>query len=125
MKKGSDSKRELALLQERKKLGLLEDLKEVGGPFTSAEQVDNYLSVATLEEKEKKKRMKMEIQFSRESTTLLPKVDPLFRIRKTLPSGKQRDKTSSEFGDSLKVLLGKKCDRRGFDYGKFKQSLEN
>ena len=72
----------------------------------------------------KKKRMKMEIQYARDSTTLLPKVDPLFRIKKTLLSGKQRDKNSIEFGDSLLVLLGKKGDRAGFYYGKFKQSLD-
>lgn len=124
MRQGSDSKREMAIIQEQKKLGLLEELKEAGGPFTSAEQVEDYL-VTTLEEKVKKKRMKMEIQYARDSTTLLPKVDPLFRIRKTLPSGKQRDKTAMEFGDSLKVLLGKKGDRQGLDYAKFQESLDN
>ena len=124
MRQGSDSKREMAIIQEQKKLGLLEELKEAGGPFTSAEQVEAYL-VMTLEEKKKKKRMKMEIQYARDSTTLLPKVDPLFRIRKILPSGQQRDKTAIEFGDSLKVLLGKKGDRQGLDYAKFKESLDN
>ena len=68
--------------------------------------------------------MKMEIQYARDTSTLLPKVDPLFRIRKTLPSGKQRDKTSTEFGEALKVLLGKKGDRVGLDYSKFMESLE-
>jgi hypothetical protein len=124
MSQGSDSKREMALIQEQKKLGLLEELKEAGGPFTSAEEVEAYL-LTTLPEKEKKKRMKAEIQYARDSTTLLPKVDPLFRIRKTLPSGRQRDKTAEEFGDCLKVLLGKKGDRQGLDYAKFQASLEN
>ena len=106
MRQGSYSKRELALIQERQKLCTLEELKESGGPFTSAEQVDAFLLIPGLEERMKKKRMKMEIQYARDSTPLLPKVDPMFRIGKTLPNEKQREKTSIEFGDSLMVLLG-------------------
>ena len=131
MKEGSDEKRETAIMNERKKLGMLEELKSGGGPITSAEEVDAFLATApatatatAMDEKKKKQRMKMEIQYARDTSTLLPKVDPLFRIRKTLPSGKQRDKTSTEFGEALKVLLGKKGDRVGLDYSKFMESLE-
>lgn len=56
MRKGSVDKREMAQMQERKKLGLLEDLKQVGGPFTSAEQVENFLATSN-DEKEKRKRL--------------------------------------------------------------------
>ncbi|MDP6845280.1 MAG: hypothetical protein QF722_07025, partial [Candidatus Thalassarchaeaceae archaeon] len=43
VKKGSDEKREDALIQERKRTAILQKLKEQGGPFTSAEEVDDYL----------------------------------------------------------------------------------
>ena len=125
MKRGSDERRETALIQERKKLSMLEELKEGGGPFTSAEEVGAFLDDTTRDEKKKKKRMKLEIQYARDTSTLLPKVDPLFRIRKTMANGKQRDKTSTEFGGAMKVLLGKKEDRKGLEYSKFKESLEN
>ena len=124
MRKGSDEKREIALIQERKKLSMLEELKECGGPFTSAEEVDVFLSNTTQDEKKKKKRMKVEIQYARDTSTLLPKVDPLFRIRMTMANGKQRDKTSTEFGGAMKVLLGKKEDRKSLDYSKFQESLD-
>ena len=124
MKRGSDERRETALIQERKKLSMLEELKEGGGPFTSAEEVGAFLDDTTQDEKKKKKRMKLEIQYARDTSTLLPKVDPLFRIRKTMANGKQRDKTSTEFGGAMKVLLGKKEDRKGLEYSKFKESLE-
>ena len=52
MKKCSDEKREIALQQEQKKLGLLE---EKGGPFTSAEQVETFPE-SPLDEKDKKKK---------------------------------------------------------------------
>jgi hypothetical protein len=124
MRKGSDEKREIALIQERKKLSMLEELKECGGPFTSAEEVDVFLANTTQDEKKKKKRMKVEIQYARDTSTLLPKVDPLFRIRMTMANGKQRDKTSTEFGGAMKVLLGKKEDRKSLEYSKFQESLE-
>ena len=44
MRNGSDEKREEALVQERKRIVSLQKLKEQGGPFTSAEEVDYYLS---------------------------------------------------------------------------------
>ena len=49
----------------------------------------------------------MELQFARDSSTLLPKVDPIFRVQITVPeTGKRRQKTPGEFGAALKVLLG-------------------
>ena len=96
MREGSDSKREIAMLQERKKLGLVEELKDSGGPFTSSEQVDSLQTMANLDERKRKTRMKLEIQYARDTSTLLPKVDPIFWIRKNLANGKQRDKTSAE-----------------------------
>ena len=58
MNKGSDEKREEAMVYELKKIASLQKLKEQGGPFTSAEEVDAYL--ADLDDanmKEKQKRM--------------------------------------------------------------------
>ena len=42
---------------------------------------------------------------------LLPKVDPLFKIRKVDLKGKQRDKMAT----AVAVLLGRKADRRAMD----------
>ena len=93
-------------------------------PFTSAEEVDAYL--ADLDDanmKEKQKRMKLEISYARDTSTLLPKVDPLFKIRKVDVKGKQRDKTAVEFGEALTILLGRKADRRAMDYSTFRDCL--
>ena len=38
-KEDADTKREVALMQERKRLSLLEQLKAIQGPFTNAEEV--------------------------------------------------------------------------------------
>ena len=125
MKKGSDEKREVALVQERKKLDSLEKLKEFGGPFTSAEEVEAYLvDIGPVNMKVKQGRMKREMQYARDTSTLLPKVDPLFRIQKTEANGKRRDKTAQEFGEALMVFLGKRGDRKALDYTTFRTGLD-
>ena len=73
---------------------------EAGGP--SSEQVYIFLTMtmANCDERKRKRRMKLEIQYARGTSTLLPKVDPIFWIHKTLTNGKQRDKTSAELKSS-------------------------
>eukprot|EP00731_Ephydatia_muelleri_P017622 Em0010g720a len=76
----STEKQEMAQRQERKRLDMLNSLKSLTGPFTDAVEVVKYLAEPTLSEKVKQQRLKLEVEFAKESTTLLPKVDPLFRI---------------------------------------------
>ena len=66
----------------------------------------------------------MEIQFARDSSTLLPKTDPIFKIQITIPeTGKRRQKTPSEFGFALKSLLGKRSNRAIIEYSSFQDTL--
>ena len=74
--------------------------------------------------KAEQKRLKMEIQFARESSTLLPSVDPLFKIMVKQPNGKRRMKTAIEFGEDLASFLGKKSDRTILEYRNFQDSLD-
>ena len=94
---GANEKVICAQTKERKRLDMLEKLKLVGGPFTDADSVQTFLDIPenVLGDKEKQKRLKLEMQFSRESSTTLPRVDPIFRIQVTLPNKKRRDKTSA------------------------------
>ena len=120
---GANERQLVAQAKERKRLDLLDNLKEMGGPFTSAEQVQMFLDQEYILEREKQKRMKKEVQFARMSSTTLPSNDPLFKIQVSLPTGKRRDKTAKEFGDSLMVFLGKKSDSNIMDYNIFRSSL--
>ena len=124
VKKGSDEKREAAMVQERKKLGSLEKLKEMGGPFTSADEVDAYLAdLGKNNMKEKQRRMKLEVQYARDTSTLLPKADPLFKIMKMDVKGNQRDKNALEFGEALVVFLRRRGDRKSMEYTTFQECL--
>ena len=77
--KGSDEKQEIAKQREEKRLDILDFLKSKGGPFTDLREVDTYLTSSDESDKEKVKRMKTEMQYARDSSTLLPKTDPIFR----------------------------------------------
>ena len=128
-KSSAEKKQEAALGQERKRLLMLEDLKKSGGPFTNAEEVETFLKETDVSlkkeenEKRKKVRMKKEVQFARESSTTLPRVDPLFKIQVTGKNKKRRDKTAEEFGISLMCYLGKQADRTVMRYETFQTSL--
>ena len=121
--RGSDEKRELAQRVERKRLETLEALKKLGGPFTDANEVEQFLS-RDLSLKERKLRVKLELKFARDSSTILPRNDPIFKVQITQSTGKRRDKTPEEFGEALMSFLGKKGDRTTQDYAKFQESLQ-
>ena len=71
-----------------------------------------------------KVRMKIELQFARDSSTTLPKTDPLFRVMITLPNKKKRDKTAEEFGEAMMAFLGKQSDQIYMDYTVLQRNLE-
>ena len=112
------------MAKERKRLEKLDKLKKLGGPFTDADEVKVYVGDNDITEKEKKVRMKMELQFARDSSTTLPKTDPLFRVMITLLNKKKRDKTAEEFGEAMMAFLGKQSDQIYMDYTVFQRSLE-
>ena len=106
---GATEKEALALLKEKKRLELMAKLKTEGGPFTRDEDVSHYMETE-VDAVKQQKRLKMEVQFARESSKYLPKTDPLFRIQITLPNKWRRDKTAEEFSIALKALLGRRSD---------------
>ena len=102
----------------------MEKLKAEKGPFTSAEEVQEYMS-SNASPKVKQNRLKREMQFARNSSTTLPKVDPLFKIQVTMDNKKRRDKSALEFTESLMAYLGKKAERKVVEYESFKNSLRS
>lgn len=87
----------------------MEYLKSDGGPFTSAAEIDDFLARTDITEKDKKKRLKTEVQYSRDSSISLPRNSPVFKIRKRKSKGdKLHDLTAEEFGSNMKTLISKK-----------------
>ena len=121
---GTNEKQVVAQEIERKRRDILNELKSLGGPFTSDVEVANYLKNTEDDERVKQKRMKLEVKFARDSSITLPKSDKLFRIQITLPNKKRRDKTALEFSECLMAFLGRKSSTHVMEYNVFKNSLE-
>ena len=122
---GSDVKQEIAKVKEGKRLDTLDFLKTKGGPFTDEREIEEYLAKQGETEKEKVKSMKLGLQYARDTSTLLPKTDPIFKIEITvLEKGKRRQKTPEEFGAALKSLLGKRGRREIMEYSTFQNTLK-
>ena len=147
LKEDEEKRQEVALGKERKRLQMLEELKQENGPFTNAEQVEEFMA-KEISENEKQARLKKEVKFARDSSTTLPKVDSLFKIQVpkkfllnfvfqmclfiftiftlqvTLQNKRRRDKTAAEFAEALMSYLGRKSDRSIMNYESFQQSLK-
>ena len=76
---------------------MMAELEKSSGPFTNAEEIQIYLADSSIPDSIKQKRLKKEIQFARESSTTLPKVDPIFKIKISQANKKRWDKTTAEF----------------------------
>ena len=115
LKNDAARKQEVALGQERKRIIMLEDLKGLGGPFTSQEEVEEFLG-KSIPEKEKVARMKKEMKFARDSSTTLPRVDPLFKIQvgKVILSFQQVINYSGDTARQEKERQDKRRIWRGF-----------
>ena len=116
-------KKETNLLHvENRKLNILDKLKSQGGPFTSAEQIQEYLVNTKNPSKVKLNRMKDEVTYARDTCSSLPKSNPIFRIFNT--HGRKRTMlTPEEFGNNLKILFGKTQQRHTVTLDDFREAL--
>ena len=80
LKKDEAKRQQVVLCKKRKRLLMLEELMQDNGLFTNAEEVQ-YFMEKDISESKKQARLKKEVKFARESSTILPKVDSLFKIR--------------------------------------------
>jgi hypothetical protein len=109
-----DQKQAESLKVEGRVLKQLEELKICGGPFTSCSEIDNYLARNDLTDQTIKRRMKMEVQYARDTSRSIPRSNPVFKIRATVKKGQKSHELSSlEFGENLKSLIAKKCAASG------------
>ena len=102
---------------------MLDALKSNGGPFTDSREVDFFLQDTNLNDRAKQQRLKLEIQFARECSTLLLIVDSIFKIMNAQPNGERNMKTALEFGEALMYFLGKRNDQTMIEYNKFQETL--
>lgn len=81
-KKGLEDKEIANLAVDKRRNQDLDKLKAMGGPFTSAAEVDQYTSSTDVDESDKVQRLYMEIRYARDTSLSLPKTSDLFRLMK-------------------------------------------
>ena len=79
---------------------LLSNLKADGGTFDSVEDIEKYMRTPK-SEKEKQKRLKMEVQYCRDTSARLLHNNKLLNIMKPKGQGKKEMLSTSEFSKNL------------------------
>ena len=102
---GLDEKAAQMIQKEAFKHKLLRNLKADGGPFDSVEDIDNYMRTER-SEKEKQKRLKMEVQYCRVTSSRLLQNDKLISSMKA-GQGKRETLSTSEFSKKPEAILWK------------------
>ena len=118
----ADQKREWSKL-EQNKVNTLPRLKKCGGPFTDAEEIDEYMNSLT-DLRAGQSRMRDELTYARDSSRAIPRTSPFLKMMTTdTATGKRRLKTAAEFAVSLKILLGRQTNRKMISNEDFESAL--
>ena len=88
---------------------LLSNLKADGGTFDSVEDIEKYMRTP---KSEKKKRLKMEVQYCRDTSARLLHNNKLLNIMKPKGQGKKEMLSTSEFSKNLRLYFGKVSDQQ-------------
>ena len=78
----------------------LEFLKSKGGPFTSADEVEDFMK-QEMDSKEKNQRLYVEVRYAKNTSLRLKHTDPVFRLRRD-----NKNLISIEYAENLKCYLG-------------------
>jgi hypothetical protein len=95
-------KERIRLKDESIKYDLLSSLKKetMSGPFTSPEEIDNYINNSDEEENQKNIRMYNEVKYARMTSTSLKPTNAVFRLKKNY-----RNLPTEEYVDNLSTYL--------------------
>jgi hypothetical protein len=97
---GMDAKEISNLQADKQRHNDLTKLKAYGGPFVSAEAVDEYLKNQEITEEEKNKRFYVEVRHAKASSLSFPKAPEIFRLKKNY-----KNLSNETYADNLKAFL--------------------
>lgn len=102
-KEGLSTQEAASLTEESKKLRDLEFLKiqTPPGPFTSAEELDNYMNLDGIADEEKNERLYIEVRYAKSSTSNMKRSSPVFRLKKNYKKLENED-----YAHNLRLYFG-------------------
>ena len=90
---------------------ILRELKSQGGPFTSSEEVQEYLINTKDIEKDVQSRLKKEVQYAKYTANEIGKTNSLFKLMNIKENKKRKLKSIQELRKNSKIYLGKTSDQ--------------
>ena len=117
-KQGLESKEIANLAVDKRKNKDLDALKALGGPFTSSDQVDEYISKSDIAESSKISRMYLEVRFARDTSLSLPKTSDIFRLMKDY-----RKLSVATYATNIKLYLNNVTSRAEVTLADFNQAI--
>jgi len=104
---------------DRRRMKDLDGLMVMGGPFTSAAEVEKYMSATGIDEGTKVERLYMEVRYARDTSLSLPKTSDLFRLMKDY-----RKLPVETYVVNLKIYLNNITSNVGVTLDDFNQAMD-
>ena len=117
-KKGMEVKEIANLSTDKQRNADLDKLIKLGGPFTSPDNVETYMARDDLDEKEKGKRLFLEVRHAKNSSVSFPKVSELFRVKKAY-----KNLPNDMYAQNLIAYLKRISCHINMDMGDFRAAL--
>ena len=117
-KEGLGLKEQQNIVVDQRRNSDLTKLKASGGPFSSSDEVREFVS-SELSEGEKVARLYLEVRYARDSCVSFPKNSDIFRLKKAY-----KNLDSKTYGENLIIFLDKVSYRANVDMNDFEAALD-
>lgn len=115
--KGLSEKELQNVSTDRRRNSDLHKLRNMGGPFTTAEEVKQF-ATSNVSEEEKVSRLYLEVRYARDSSISFPKNSDIFRLKRQF-----RNLDSKTYADNLVVFLDKITFQNNVEMKDFDEAL--
>ena len=117
---GMEVKEMSNLQEEQKRHADLTELVRLGGPFTTAEQVDEFMDMVSIKEEDKNKRLYIEVRHAKATSVCFPKQSTVFRLKKDY-----KNLSNDMYAENLKAFLKKVTCHIDMTNEDFKDALKS
>lgn len=120
IEKGMQSKEIANIAVDKRRIGDLETLKKLGGPFTDERQVEDYMNDEHFTTKEKNKRLYLEVRYARDNSLSIPKTSDIFRLKK-----EYKNLSNETYATNLKLYLSNVTCKNTVTFDDFELALRS
>ena len=119
VEQGLDIKQAANVAVDKRRNRDLQELKQQGGPFTSSEEVDEYINSGITEDL-KNKRLYLEIRYARDMSLSIPKGSDIFRLKRNY-----KNLPTNTYATNLKVYLRNVTCKTSVSFTEFVSAVQS